>query len=200
MSESYWNPDSDPYLYPGSLVLRNIPDIHEQEALDQFEQRAAALRLDEVIEAMVGKPLNLALWQNIHRILFQDVYEWSGETRSVHLAKGKTVFAMPEHIKTQAGNLFDELDQDDIASLDSKSLIKRLSSYFGELNVLHPFREGNGRTQKLMFDEIARRASIAIHWERMEPDILLDAVINAYEKQDYAPLEALFERSVEITS
>lgn len=67
--------------------------------MEVFEQRATTLRLDEVIEAVADKPIDMALWRTIHRILFQDVYTWAGKIRTVQLAKGDTVFAMPEHIE-----------------------------------------------------------------------------------------------------
>ncbi|MCB1556362.1 MAG: Fic family protein [Alphaproteobacteria bacterium] len=156
MGESYWNQTGDPYQYAGSSVLKNIPNLKDADALDVFEHRATALRLDEAVESAAGKPVSLALWQYIHRTLFQDVYGWAGEIRSVQLAKGSTVFAMPEHIETEAARIFKELATDNLSDPG------RLAFYFGELNVLHPFREGNGRTQKLLFDEVVRALPCSI--------------------------------------
>lgn len=190
MTQSYWNQDSDPYQYPDSSVLRNIPDIHDQKALELFEQRATALRLDEVIEAISNSSINLTGWQTIHRTLFQDVYAWAGEIRSVQLAKGNTVFAMPEHIEAEAKRIFNQMAADDLTDPN------RMAYYFGELNVLHPFREGNGRTQKLLFDEIARRVEKQIIWSEMGVDDLLKAVIAAFHVQDYQPLEKLFSLAI----
>ncbi len=190
MSGSYWNQHSDPYQYPDSTVLKNIPDIRDAAALEQFEKRVTALRLDEVLDAVAHSPVTLRSWQSIHRILFQDVYAWAGEIRTVHLAKGRTVFAMPEHITSQAENIFAALAGDDLSDPS------RLAYYFGELNVLHPFREGNGRTQKLLFDEIVRRHKKAIAWHVMDVNVLLNALITAYQNQDYTPLTHLFEMAL----
>jgi fido (protein-threonine AMPylation protein) len=55
MTGSYWNKDSDPYQYPSSPVLKNLPDIRDAAALEVFEQRATALRVDEVVKAVAGR-------------------------------------------------------------------------------------------------------------------------------------------------
>jgi len=194
---SYWNTKSDPYQYPNSSVLKNLPGIRKACVLEAFEQRATALRLDDMMKAIAGVPVNLAMWQTIHRILFQDVYDWAGQIRIVQLAKSHTVFAMPEHIAPEAKRIFDMLERENLALLNRNPLVLRLACYFGELNVLHPFREGNGRTQKLLFDEIVRRYGYEIRWEKMDVDVLLQAVVTAFHKQDYAPLEKLFNMALQ---
>jgi cell filamentation protein len=197
MTDSYWNTNPDPYQYPDSPVLKNLPDIRDAAALDKFEQRATALRLDEMIAAVANVPMSLGTWQTIHRILFQDVYEWAGQIRTVQLAKGDTVFAMPGHIDGAAKRIFDRLKHENLTALNPEQFVSKLAFYFGELNVLHPFREGNGRTQKLLFDEIARRCEYEIIWEKMDVDVLLQAVITAFDKQDYMPLEQLFDAALQ---
>lgn len=127
MTESYWNTESDPYQYPGSSVLMNIPDIHDASALELFEQRTTMLRVDEAIAAIAGVPINLDTWQMIHRIIFRDVYAWAGEIRTVQLVKDHTVFAMPEHIPTEAKRLFEALACEDISSLERTSFIERIA-------------------------------------------------------------------------
>ena len=196
MADSYWNAGSDPYQHPGSKLLKNIPDIRNAAALDAFEQRATMLRLDEMIAAIVGKPIDFPMWRTIHRVLFQDVYAWAGDIRSVQLAKGTTVFAMPEHIQAEADRLFAQLAIEDLPALSRDRLTARFAYYFGELNALHPFREGNGRTQKLLFDEIARRAGYRIDWAAMDTDSLLQAVIAAFNNQDYRSLTQLFDATL----
>lgn len=196
MTNSYWNTESDPYQYPDSPILKNLPDIRDADSLEVFEQRATALRLDEMIAAIADGPIQLEAWQTIHRILFQDVYDWAGQIRTVQLAKGNTVFALPEHIEAEAKRIFDKFGRENFATLSRDVLISKLAYYFGELNVLHPFREGNGRTQKLLFDEIVRRYGYSIDWAKMGVDTLLKAVIAAFHKQDYKLLVELFDLSL----
>jgi len=196
MIQSYWNNESDPYQYPGTGVLRNIPGIKDGRNLETFEQRATSLRLEEAVQAVSGLPLNFALWQTLHRVLFQDVYEWAGHVRTVQIAKGNTVFAMPLHIEAEADRLFGEMNAEQLIKLDHSKFSSRLAYYFAELNVLHPFREGNGRTQKLVFDEITRRAGFDIDWETISVEKLLEALVLTFRKQDYSQLEALFKTAI----
>jgi cell filamentation protein len=196
MSASYWSDQSDHYQYQNSAVLKNLPDIRDAKVLEVFEQRATTMRLDEVLSASSDSEIGLSLWQTIHRILFQDIYAWAGEIRTVQLAKGNTTFAIPEYIATEAKRIFDQINNENLPSLERHIFIQRLAYYFGELNVLHPFREGNGRTQKLLFDEIARRSQYVINWAGIEADALLEAVIIAFHKQDYSLLAKLFDMIV----
>jgi cell filamentation protein len=196
MTESYWRRESDSYQYPGSPVLRNLPGIRDHLALEVFERRATALRLDEVFRAVCDYPITFALWTTIHRLLFQDVYEWAGAIRTVQLAKGNTVFAMPENIAAEGRRIFASFRDEDLALLDRNQFISRLAYYYGELNVLHPFREGNGRTQKLLFEEIARRHGYMLAWPNIDVDDLLRALITAYFEQDYQLLESLFLKAL----
>lgn len=74
MISTYWNNNSDPYQYKNSEVLKNLPGIRDAQALEIFEQHANTLRLDEILVTINSLELDLALWQVIHRILFQDIY------------------------------------------------------------------------------------------------------------------------------
>ena len=88
--------------------------------------------------------------QFLHRWLFQDVYEWAGEIRSVSLTKDASPFAQPRFIEPAAAKLFKTLAMERrLIDVPRGDLPVRLAFYFGELNALHPFREGNGRTQRL---------------------------------------------------
>ena len=196
MSDSYWDSKSDPYVYPGTQVLKNLANIEDGEKLQAFEEQVTALRLEEAMAAIKGAPINLKTWQKLHKILFQDVYEWSGEIRSVHLAKGNTVFALPQTIETQAREIFDNMEKENIQALPKDAFVSRMAYYFSELNVLHPFREGNGRTQKLFFDEIIHSAGYEIDWSQIGTDDFLDAIVHAYESQDHSKLELIFQQTL----
>ncbi len=88
---------SDPYVYPGTTVLKNIPGIRNQEILDRFEADRVAQRSLELIECPLSGLFDIDHLQGIHRYLFQDVYEWAGVFRTVDIAKGNSYFA---HVPT----------------------------------------------------------------------------------------------------
>lgn len=197
MSNRYWSESSDIYQYPGSQVLKNIPNIQDEKTLEIFEQRITMLRAVDINQYIADLPLNLKLWQIIHKRLFQEIFEWAGEIRKVQLSKGNTVFAMPEFIASEADKLFIALNRTLSSHITHEDFIIKLSYYYGEMNVLHPFREGNGRTQKLLFDEIARRhGNYVIDWEKIDKDIMLEALILAYQKKDYTLLGRLFAEAI----
>ena len=96
----------DPYCYPGSTVLRNLPHLRSQKQLDQFESAATTQRADEPLPA--GR-LSVSHYCAVHRHLFQDVFAWAGRPRTVPLGKGLSSFCYPEHIKREMRALFSSL-------------------------------------------------------------------------------------------
>lgn len=83
---------SDPYMYPGPDVLRNILGIRDLEQLDAFEANATAARLIELDAAPVAGRLDVAHLKAIHRYIFQDVYHCAGEFRTVNISQGGHLF------------------------------------------------------------------------------------------------------------
>ena len=80
-------PDSsDPYTYPGTDVLRNFLDVHDPQQLGAFEANATAARLIELDAAPLAGQCDVAHLKAIHRYIFQDVYSWAGEFRTVNIS------------------------------------------------------------------------------------------------------------------
>jgi hypothetical protein len=88
----------DPYCYPGTSVLKNRLDLRTQGELDQFEAMITAQRAAEPLPA---GDLDYDHYRAIHHHLFQDVFEWAGEVRSVRITKGDSTFCYPENIDAQ---------------------------------------------------------------------------------------------------
>src|SRR3989338_6472678 len=88
----------DSYCYEGTTVLKNIPDINDQAALDAFEAAMTAQRSDEPLP---DGSLDVAHYYAIPRHFFQDVYEWAGEIRTVRISKGGSAFCYPEYIEQE---------------------------------------------------------------------------------------------------
>lgn len=96
----------DPYTYKNSTVLVNKLDLREQDALDAFEAEISGARADEPLPDGL---LDFAHYKAIHHHLFQDVYQWAGQSRTVRISKGGNPFCFPENIESQAAKLFDDL-------------------------------------------------------------------------------------------
>jgi cell filamentation protein len=136
---------ADPYCYPGTTVLKNRLGLRDQAKLDAFEKEVTSARADQVVPA--GR-LSYRHYRAIHRHLFQDVYSWAGRIRNVRISKGGNPFCYPEHIDREMKRLFADLKKRKLlqdATLDE--FAEGAAHLLAEVNAIHPFREGNGRTQ-----------------------------------------------------
>ena len=135
--------------------------------------------------------------QAIHKQLFYPIYAWAGELRAVMLARDSTQFANPDFLEKSANNIFHNLHLENLLlDLDNETYLKHFSHYYSEVNILHPFREGNGRTQRAFFSLLAAKANKDIAWDRMDPKENLQASIaayNGYEDQLVSMLHKLIE-------
>ena len=104
--------------------------------------------------------------QTIHRIVFQDIYSWAGEVRTIPIAKNHP-FCLPQFIEEQATQLFASLaSEQGLVNLKCEVFIDRLTHFMSELNAIHPFREGNGRSQRMFFELLASDAGYVLDWSQ----------------------------------
>jgi cell filamentation protein len=175
-----YNEAQSKYCYPGTDVLINHADLRDQNALDQFEGVVTYLRALELQRTPLRGNFDLPHLCAIHRYLFQDVYPFAGNLRDENIAKGHFRFCQWEYINDQATLLFRELKKERFLLGASRTeLPERLAFYMAEINVLHPFREGNGRAQREFIRSLALFNGYDLSWKRVEPDALLEASIRS---------------------
>lgn len=171
----------DPYLDPESGLLRNRLGITEEGELNRAEATLSTIRAYELDQLPAPARFDLAHLQSIHQTLLGDVYPWAGELRSVDITKGNTMFAHAGMIESAGAQLFRQLDREqNLRGLDADQFSKRAGHYLGEVNVLHPFREGNGRAQRAFVNQIAQAAGYHIAWANVTRDEMTRASIEAY--------------------
>jgi cell filamentation protein len=169
----------DPYTYENSTVLVNKLDLREQTELDAFEAEISSARAEEPLPE--GN-LDFAHYKAVHQHLFQDVYEWAGNARAVRMFKGGNPFCFPENIDSQAKKLFGELQADNfLRELDGPAFVDKAAHFLAELNVIHAFREGNGRSQLTFFALLADYAGHPIDLDKLDPHAMLDAMIASFD-------------------
>jgi cell filamentation protein len=169
---------SDAYCYLGTTVLKNRAGLRSQRDLDFFEEEATAQRFVEPLP--VGK-LDLRHLRAIHRHLFQDVYAWAGSLRTVRISKGGSAFCYPENLERELGRLFADLaSRKNFSGLDADAFAERAAHFLAELNAIHPFREGNGRTQLSFLAVLANQAGHPLALERFNPRVMLDATVTSF--------------------
>jgi cell filamentation protein len=184
----------DPYCYPGTSVLKNRLDLRDQALLDEFEALITAQRSEEPLPP--GR-LNSAHYRAIHRHLFQDVFEWAGRWRTVRIAKDDSMFCYPENIGAEMHKLFKQLRADRfLRGLTAAEFAQKAAHVLAELNAIHPFREGNGRTQLTYLTLLAAQAGHPLALDRMDPAAMLAAMVKSF-KADERPLAALIEGLIE---
>lgn len=184
------------YCYPDSDVLINKMDIRDQAKLEEAERRLTMFRMSDLLDVPVKGDFDLDHLKSIHRYLFQDLYSWAGEIRTVDISKS-AVFCKARFIEGQADELFGKLKEEHyLAGLPKERLVRRLAYYFSEINALHPFREGNGRTQREFIRELALKRGYVIRFARISRDEMMEASKESFLCR-YEKMEALFWKAVQ---
>ncbi|HUJ03081.1 MAG TPA: Fic family protein [Rhizomicrobium sp.] len=177
----------DPYVYPGLTVLRNKLGIRSEAELDHIERLLVAQR---AAEGIPSGNFDLEHLKAIHHHLFQDVYDWAGEVRTVELNKGNQQFQFRQYIETGMADIHRRLTAAGfLKGLDREAFAREASKILGDVNYVHPFREGNGRVQLYYLGQLAALAGHAIDLTRIDPQRWI-AASRASHDGDYASMAA----------
>lgn len=170
------------YCYPGSDVLINHFSIHDDNKLKELETVYTLLRLSELKLKKPADPLDMDAFIDIHRAILQDIYPFAGELRKEMISKGSSSFAHPDHIEVQMHRIFNELKEENyLKDLTREKMIERLAHYLAELNALHPFREGNGRTVREFARQLMANAGYQLDWEKIAgPAEIINAFVDSF--------------------
>ena len=168
--------NSDPYLYPGTSVLRNLRGLIDPEQLERFEARRTHQRLAELIDNPLSGEFDLGHLKAIHRYIFQDVYEWAGQFRTVNISKGGHLFGLANFLEPALQQVLTNLAAENhLVNLDVDTFAVRAAYFLGELNAAHPFREGNGRMQREFIRELGLKAGHYIDWRAATAGEMIEA-------------------------
>jgi cell filamentation protein len=179
---------SDPLCYPDSTVLRNKAGIQNQAQLDAFELEMV---LSRSTEPWPSGQVDAAHYLSLHHYLFQDVYDWAGTIRSIRIGKDGSWFCYPEHIAGEMEKLFNWLAAErQFQSLRGVDFASKAARFLSELNAIHPFREGNGRTQMSFLILLAERAGLPFNIAALDPKRAMRAMIDSFTGR-IEPLEML---------
>ena len=180
----------DPYCYKDARVLKNKFGIKDAEELQVAERRLSKYREVELLNSPINGQFDFRHLQKIHQYLFQDIYDWAGQVRTVDIAKGN-LFCRCFAIEEEAERIFGELKQERyLNSLPVGKFAKRLAYYLAEINALHPFREGNGRSQREFIRQLAFQNNYFLSYAGISQDEMVAASVASF-KLDYTPLEQL---------
>lgn len=168
----------DPYAYKGTDVLKNRAGLRDARLLQAFELEMTGLRAEEALPAGRFGP---AHYRAVHHHLFQDVYSWAGRYRTVRTAKDGNTFCFPEHIDASMVKLFGRLKSPPFTGgADFDAFIEAAADFLAELNAIHPFREGNGRSQLSFLHLVALRAGHPLDLRKVRRATMMPAMIASF--------------------
>lgn len=166
------------YCYEDTDILINKLDIRDKDLLSEAEAEYTAQRLLELdLRPLNGKFTSSHL-MNIHKFIFQDIYPFSGKIRLEDISKGETMFARSQFIKDSLKGLLSHLKNENyLNGLQISDFSARVAYYMAELNIIHPFREGNGRAIREFIRCLGIKNGYIINWDAVNKDRLLQASI-----------------------
>lgn len=166
--------------YPGTTVLINRFDIRDAVQLAEVESRIVPAKSALWQQHPLATGFDFAHYKAIHAFLFGDLYSWAGQVRTINLSKKGTVFCPADQIEQKAAAIFDRLRRRKFfCGLPLDAFACELTDFYQRTNELHPFREGNGRAQRLFLSELCRYAGYDLDFSRIDTDLLMIATIQA---------------------
>ena len=183
------------YCYTGTNVLVNKLDIRDASELECVERHLVGIREISCVD-FDFQNYDFGILCGLHKYLFQDVYSWAGEPRKIDIFKGKSDFVSCSDIDKEADKIFSSLADDDLLKgLERDDFCQKISYLLADIDYLHPFREGNGRCERVFVSALARNAGWNLHLEDLSSKRFHEAMI--VSRQSTSILESLFRKNVE---
>ncbi|MGO5027846.1 Fic/DOC family protein [Candidatus Agathobaculum pullicola] len=172
-------PSSDD-CYPGTSVLINKLGIRDQNQLDENETLITSVKTLQIEMQPVAVEPDFAYLKHLHLVLFDELYSWAGEIRTINISKMRTAFCPANQIEETAKAIFERLQANHyFRGLPRNELVCELVDLYNSINYLHPFREGNGRVQRLYFRRLAQWIDHSLNFAAVDSDRMMIATIRA---------------------
>ncbi|MDR0484791.1 MAG: Fic family protein [Alphaproteobacteria bacterium] len=185
---------NDPYTYKDAPdVLINKFNIKNAKDLENLEQLIVSTKMLQINKYPKGN-YNLEHFKKLHRYLFAELYDWAGEIRQVTIQKGNTLFCNPLFIESAYNDFYKQMQKDNfLKNIKQEDLYKSLAFYHGELNIIHPFREGNGRTTRAFLSlMLLQEVQLKLDYDKINKDHLIQASIDSND-MDYTYMEKIYK-------
>ena len=181
MNDEMYESRNSIYCCEGTNVLKNKLNIRDFKDLQKIEARLSAAKLLDLRQRGITGNFDKDHLINLHKYIFEDLYYFAGEFRKENIAKGHFSFAEWMFIEEQLDILLEKLKNENYLQncKDKREISERLTYYLSELNVLHPFREGNGRTLREFIRQLALKNGYRLNLIKTEPKDFLNASIES---------------------
>lgn len=168
------------YCYPNSSILKNKLNITNEYDLSVAEREISSLRMMELEKEPIMGKLDFNHLKEIHYNIFKEIYEWAGQVRTVNISKGN-VFCYCENIESYADYIFNKLKEENyLINAGQNAIYDRFSFYMSEINALHPFREGNGRSQRVFISYLAKVAGYELNFDEISQEQMIELSVRAF--------------------
>lgn len=166
------------YCYENSNVLKNKLNIKDNAILRDLENKITFAGLLELQITELQGDFDKKHFLGLHKFLFGKLYSFAGEIRKENIYKGETMFCSWQYIDEQLENVFKQkIKLEKNLNENKESVVNYLVFLMTELNIIHPFREGNGRTIREFIRILAKKYGYETNWQDIEKIELLDAMI-----------------------
>lgn len=191
---AYTYDNQSKHCYKGTDVLVNNFNITDQYILDKVDADITRKNIAVLNMRPIKGNFDLKHLQNIHLAIFKDLYPFAGKIRDEIISKG-TTFALPQYINSCSNELFKELKRENyLLNKNIDEIPNRLAYYMAEINAIHPFREGNGRSNREFIRTLGIKCGFYIDWSSLSEDELLRASIRSMKNTD--KLEELIREAI----
>lgn len=196
----HYDDSRDPFVYPGTQTLINKFGLRDFDELSLVERQITGAAYAKLEQFPIDGNFDLEHLQAIHKALFSEIYDWAGQIREKgFISKGNSLFCAAEYILPYSQELFSKLHKERLlVGLNRTEFIGRVAFYIAEINALHPFREGNGRTQRIFANQLAKQAGWNLNFVSISPDVLCNAYIESMTNS--STLIALLDKSVTLNN
>lgn len=183
------------YCYKGTEVLVNNFKERDPKILSQLERMYTGARIVDLLKNPIKGQFDLNHLKKIHHYIFQDIYPWAGQLRKVNISK-QILFCDAQFIEKEITKVFLALRKENfLQDCKEDEIASRAAYYLGEINAIHPFREGNGRAQREFIRELLLPLGFYVNYALAEPKMMLYASIDAFAG-DYNLMTRLFETCI----
>ncbi len=184
------------YCYPDSNVLKNKLNIRENKLLKTAEEEITLIKQMELLKNPIRGNFSKAHLMNIHKFIFEDIYSFAGKIRQEQISKADTMFYPPNLIDGELDKVFTKIKEKNmLRETDEEKVFDHLAYVMAELNIIHPFREGNGRTIREFIRLMAKRMGYDLNWGNVDKDGILEASIMSAD--NYKVLIGILEACAE---
>lgn len=180
--------------YEGTSCLINKLDIRDDKQLEIVESHITLAKISILHQTPLNGNFDFEHYKAIHKFIFEDLYDWAGTIRTINISKKGTSFVKADEIENLADACFNRLkNQNYFKGLDIEKFVDSITDFYCVTNSLHPFREGNGRTQRVFLSQLSLNAGYEMNFANMDTDKLMIATIQAANGVEAHLKEALRE-------